>query len=297
MTTTHPGQLAYTLYTSGSTGRPKGVMIAHGNVLALLAWARAYFPPHTRANVLATTSICFDLSVFEILLPLTNGGTVTLLDSALELIDRPETRATLLNTVPSVLTELLRHGPLPPSIGTVCLAGEPLPAELVRQTHEQPQDPEVLNLYGPSEATTYSTAGRLEPDDPRVPGIGGPVAGTHAYILDTDLSPTPVGVCGRLYIAGAGLARGYHGQPARTAEHFVPHPFGSSPGARLYRTGDLARWNADGASPSWAAPTNRSSCAASASSPARSRTCCGPSGRPRRGRLVREDAPGNALVA
>ncbi|WP_162002706.1 non-ribosomal peptide synthetase [Streptomyces sp. CB01881] len=245
-TTTHPRQLAYTLYTSGSTGRPKGVMITHGNVLALLAWAQENFPAQTRANVLATTSVCFDLSVFEILLPLTSGDTVTLLDSALDLLDHPDTGATLLNTVPSVLTELLRHGPLPESISAVCLAGEPLPAALVRQTREQPRTPQVHNLYGPSEATTYSTAALLDPADQRAPGIGRPITGTHAYILDTGLNPTPIGVVGHLYIAGAGLARGYHRQPARTAERFIPNPHGTDPGDRLYDTGDLASWNPDG---------------------------------------------------
>jgi amino acid adenylation domain-containing protein len=241
-----PGRLAYVLYTSGSTGRPKGVMITHDNVAALLDWARTAFPPAARAGVLASTSVCFDLSVFEIFLPLCWGGSAVLVDNALELLDGVPTGVTLVNTVPSVLGELLRLGGLPSTVDTVCLAGEPLAQSLVDEVHRCDGVERVYNLYGPSEATTYSTAATVEPSAALTPAIGRPITGTRVHVLDRWLEPVPVGVASDLYIGGAGVARGYLLRPGLTAERFVPDPFGSEPGARLYRTGDLARWRPDG---------------------------------------------------
>ncbi len=241
-----PLQTAYVLYTSGSTGRPKGVVIAHANVTALLDWARATFPPQARQGVLATTSICFDLSVFEIFLPLTSGGTVILTENTLDLPDGAGAGATLLNTVPSVMAELLRLGGPPPTVRTVCLAGEALPASLVDEVYASTGVEHVFNLYGPTEATTYATGTLQDRAAPLPPSIGGPVTGTRVYVLDRWLAPVPVGVAGDLYIGGAGVARGYFRRPALTAGRFVADPFADTPGARLYRTGDLAKWRSDG---------------------------------------------------
>ncbi|XYI02585.1 amino acid adenylation domain-containing protein [Sorangium sp. So ce1128] len=241
--------LAYVIYTSGSTGRPKGVAIAHRSAVAMVAWAQGAFAPEELAGVLATTSICFDLSVFELFVPLCSGGRVLLASDALEVPSLPgASEATLLNTVPSVLGALLRGGTLPPSVRTVNLAGEPIPVPLVRQLHALPTVARVLNLYGPSEDTTYSTCAELargEGDD-REPPIGRPIANTQAYLLDRWLQPVPLGATGELYLAGDGLARGYLGRPGLTAERFLPNPFGADPGARMYRTGDLARYRPDG---------------------------------------------------
>jgi amino acid adenylation domain-containing protein len=236
--------LAYVIYTSGSTGRPKGVTIAHRSAAALMAWARRQFSTAELAGVLASTSICFDLSVFEIFVPLCCGGECIIADTALHLPTLPAAdRVTLINTVPSAMRELLGRGAAAKNVLTVNLAGEALPAKLVRDIQRHGWAPRVWNLYGPSEDTTYSTGGIVSPDGDTVT-IGRPLANTRIYILDENLQPVPVGICGELYIGGAGLARGYLGRAALTAERFIPSPFGN--GERLYRTGDLARWRADG---------------------------------------------------
>ncbi|QSQ26379.1 non-ribosomal peptide synthase/polyketide synthase [Pyxidicoccus parkwayensis] len=238
-----PNHLAYVLFTSGSTGRPKGVCIEHGSAVAFLRWALATFSPAELAAVLASTSINFDLSVFELFAPLACGGSVILAPNALQLPSLPAAdRVTLINTVPSAMAELARAGAIPASVRTVNLAGEPLPGALVQAIHQAAPDLErVYNLYGPTEDTTYSTWA-LAPRDGREPDIGRPLTGTRAYVLDTHLQPVPVGVPGELYLGGAGLARGYLGQPELTAERFVPDAFSGQPGARLYRTGDKVRW-------------------------------------------------------
>jgi amino acid adenylation domain-containing protein len=240
------GSLAYLIYTSGSTGRPKGVAIEHRSAVALVRWARTVFSAEELAGVLASTSVSFDLSIFEIFVPLASGGRVVLVDDALCLRDLPPAAGvTLVNTVPSALDALLRAGGLPASVRTVNLAGEPIPRELVDRVLRISTVRRLLNLYGPSEDTTYSTWAVI--DDPARPApIGRPVAGTRVHLLDAGLQPVPVGAPGHLHLGGGGLARGYLRRPELTAERFVPDPFASSPGDRLYRTGDLARRRADG---------------------------------------------------
>ncbi|MEM8934117.1 MAG: amino acid adenylation domain-containing protein, partial [Acidobacteriota bacterium] len=244
---TAPENLAYLIYTSGSTGRPKGVAIRHASAVAMVAWAHGVFSPEETAGTVAATSVCFDLSVYEIFVPLSRGGTLILADNALALPTLPTAareRATLINTVPSALRELLRDGHLPARLRTVNLAGEALPRDLVDRAYEETGVDDVYNLYGPSEDTTYSTFARV--DAGTSPPIGRPVANTRAYVLDAKLRPTPRGVPGELYLAGDGLARGYFGRPELTADRFVPDPFagelsdiGAIAGDRMYRTGDL----------------------------------------------------------
>ncbi|MCP4661793.1 MAG: amino acid adenylation domain-containing protein [bacterium] len=244
--------LAYVLYTSGSTGRPKAVAIEHRSVVALLDWARREFSREELGGVLAATSICFDLSVFELYAPLCSGGKVILARNALELPQLPAAgEVTLVNTVPSAIAELLDRGGLPASVGTVNLAGEPLKRELVDRVYAQKTVRAVRNLYGPSEDTTYSTGALISRDrDHRSPSIGRPLLGTRAYLLDAQRRPVPTGVPGELYLGGAGLARGYLNRPQLTAERFIPDPLappaGGQAGRRLYRTGDLARFLPDG---------------------------------------------------
>ena len=238
-------QLAYVIYTSGSTGQPKGVAIAHKSTSTLLHWARELLSPEDIGGVLASTSICFDLSVFEIFVPLSWGGKVILAEDALQLPTLPMAdEVTLVNAVPSVMAELLRAGGLPRSVRTVCLAGEPLSTSLVGQIYRQQSVLRVLDLYGPSEDTTYSTCAVRSFNAAAT--IGRPIDNTQVYILDTHLDPVPVRVPGELYLGGAGLARGYLSRPDLTAESFIPNPFSNTPGARLYRTGDLARYFHDG---------------------------------------------------
>lgn len=153
-----PDQIAYAIYTSGSTGKPKAVLVRHASAVALVAWALARFPPDALRGTLASTSICFDISIFEIFAPLAAGGTVILADDALALIDLPAAgEVRLINTVPSAMAELLRAGAVPPSVRIVTLAGEALRRELVDRIHALPHIAEVYNLYGPTEDTTFST--------------------------------------------------------------------------------------------------------------------------------------------
>jgi amino acid adenylation domain-containing protein len=237
--------LAYVSYMSGATGVPKGVAIEHRSAGTLIHWARTVFSHRQLSGVLASTSVCFDLSIFELFLPLAFGGRVILAPSAIELGAVPaRDEVTLLNTVPSTASELVRARALPTSIETVCLAGEPLSTRLVDDLYATGHVRAVYSFYGPSEATTYSTWTLRRPGEP--PMLGRPIANTQAYVLGPKLVPVPIGVVGELYLAGDGLARCYLHREALTAERFVSGPFGAHPVTRAYRTGDLARYRPDG---------------------------------------------------
>lgn len=237
--------LAYVIYTSGSTGKPKGVAIEHRSPVALVHWAQELFSPAELAGVLASTSICFDLSIFELFVTLSIGGKVILAENALALPALPAAhQVTMINSVPSAMKELLRLQGVPASVRVVNLAGEPLTITLVKQIYELPQIEKVYDLYGPSETTTYSTVALRTADGPYT--IGRPLTNEQIYLVDENLQPVPVGVAGEILIGGDGLARGYLHRPELTEEKFIAHPFDTQPGARVYRTGDLARYRPDG---------------------------------------------------
>ena len=237
--------LAYVIYTSGSTGQPKGVAIEHRNTAAFLAWVHNAFSKEDLSGVLASTSLCFDLSVFEIFAPLSCGGTVILLENALALATiSTAARVSLVNTVPSAMIELLRLGAVPVTVGVINLAGELLRSELVRRIFESTFARKVHDLYGPSECTTYSTWTCRTADGPQ--SIGRPIANTQIFILDAHHIPVPIGVVGEIYVGGDGVARGYLNRTELTAEKFIYHSFDGEPTRRLYKTGDLARYLPDG---------------------------------------------------
>jgi amino acid adenylation domain-containing protein/non-ribosomal peptide synthase protein (TIGR01720 family) len=239
--------LAYVIYTSGSTGRPKGTAIEHRSAAVFSQWARDSFEPEAFAGTLALSSICFDLSIFELFVPLHWGGKVIVVRDVRHLSQVPAAHpVTLINTVPSAINELLRLNDLPASAYVVNLAGEQLPKRLVEQLYERQTIRRVFNLYGPTEDTTYSTWDLMKRDVEESPTVGRPVGETQAYVLDRRGRPLPAGVPGELHLGGMGLARGYLGRPDLTAEKFVPDPFSLEPGARMYRTGDLARFLPDG---------------------------------------------------
>lgn len=242
--------LAYVIYTSGSTGKPKGVALEHRNAVALIYWARDVFSDNELAGVLASTSICFDLSIFEMFVPLSWGGTVILAENALALPGLPAAReVTLVNTVPSAMRELLRVKGVPAGVRVINLAGEPLITPLVNEIYGETSVQKVYDLYGPSETTTYSTFTLRKPNEPAT--IGSPLTNEQVYLLDKNLQPVPIGVPGEIYIGGAGVAREYLNRPELTAEKFISNPLKGQPmlrakGGRFYKTGDLARWRKDG---------------------------------------------------
>ena len=237
--------LAYVIYTSGSTGKPKGVAIEHRSTVNLINWARYAVDRKTFHQTLHSTSLNFDLSVYECFVPLTTGGSLRLVENALTLT-KESLDVTLINTVPSVLGEILDYGGVSKSTRTINLAGEALQKPLVDRIFSRTKVERVCNLYGPSETTTYSTWISMTRKDGFATSIGYPIANTQVHILDSQGQLVPTGVVGELYIGGAGVARGYLKRPGLTAERFIADPFSSDPCARLYRTGDLGCRRIDG---------------------------------------------------
>ncbi|HLK96771.1 MAG TPA: amino acid adenylation domain-containing protein, partial [Hymenobacter sp.] len=233
---------AYIIYTSGSTGKPKGVAITQENVRAFLYWCYQEFADTPADTVYAATSICFDLSVFEIFYSLTAGKQVRLLGSALAIAQwLPQDRNVLLNTVPSVVNHLLANGTDLRKVVAINMAGEPIPPAIIQQLDLEIT--EVRNLYGPSEDTTYSTCYRFAQAGPVL--IGKPIGNTQVYLLDEYAQLAPLGVAGELCLGGAGVAMGYLNRVELTAERFVVNPLPGGKGF-WYKTGDLARWLPDG---------------------------------------------------
>ncbi|NBH06012.1 non-ribosomal peptide synthetase [Amycolatopsis sp. SID8362] len=237
-----PEATAYVIYTSGSTGNPKGVQITHDNLAAFLQWCLREFAGTDAEVVFAATSICFDLSIFELCYSLVAGKAVRIIESPAHIGEwLGAHRRVLLNTVPSVIMELARAGHDLSGVTAVNVAGEPAPPAL-REVLDVGRT-EVRNLYGPSEDTTYSTVYRLADGTGAVP-IGRPVDNTRVYVLDAAGHPAGIDVAGEIHLAGRGLCRGYVNRPELDAAVFTEHP--EFPGERLYRTGDHARWRPDG---------------------------------------------------
>jgi amino acid adenylation domain-containing protein/non-ribosomal peptide synthase protein (TIGR01720 family) len=246
-----PEQRAYVIYTSGSTGRPKGVAVEHRALLNYITWtAQAY--PSAREVALWHASVSFDASVTTQYTPLAVGGRVHVVsldgsDAAAEQALRDEP-ATFLKGTPSHLPFLAELPDEFTPSGELLLGGEALSGEALDELRERHPGTVVYNVYGPTEATVNATEYRIEPGQEVGAGpvpIGRPQGNVRVYVLDEHLRPVPPGVSGDLYLAGAGLARGYHGRPRTTAERFVAAPYGTA-GSRFYRTGDQARWTTDG---------------------------------------------------
>ncbi|MCF5653299.1 amino acid adenylation domain-containing protein, partial [Pseudomonas syringae] len=237
--------LAYLIYTSGSTGLPKGVMIEHRNTVNFLTWAHTAFDGSALEKTLFSTSLNFDLAVYECFAPLTSGGSIEIVRNVLEL-QHGEHDIGLINTVPSALKALLEVDGLPESVHTVNVAGEALKRSLVENLFENTGVQRLCNLYGPSETTTYSSWVAMDREEGFAAHIGKPVGNTQFYLLDEQQQPVPLGVAGEIYIGGAGVARGYLNRDDLTAERFLKDPFSQQAAARMYRTGDLGRYLADG---------------------------------------------------
>ena len=248
-----PDDMIYMIYTSGSTGKPKAVQIPHCCAVNFLR-SMEVTPGLTESDVmLGLTSICFDISVLELFLPLIVGARIVLAPDGVAI--EPERVITLLGSgvtvaqmTPSSWQMLLTAGWQGDPRLTALVGGEALSGTLVQFLLGKTKS--LHNLYGPTETTVWSM--HLKVTSTRDIGVGGsaligtPIDNTQVYVLDANLSPTPIGVVGELYIGGKGVALGYGGRPALTAERFIPDPFSEEAGARLYHTGDLARHVNDG---------------------------------------------------
>ena len=203
-------------------------MIEHRNAVNFVFWAREDFDTQVLARTLASTSLNFDLAVYECLVPLAAGTTIEIAGDALELLTR-RADVTLINTVPSAMEALVRAGAVPGETRSVNLAGEALKRALVDRIFATTDVATVRNLYGPSETTTYSTWVTMTRSEGFISHIGRPIANTQVYILDEYGQPVPVGVAGEIHIGGAGVARGYLNRPELTAQRFVADPLARIP--------------------------------------------------------------------
>ncbi|MFZ4302297.1 amino acid adenylation domain-containing protein [Streptomyces cinereoruber] len=245
--TTPPGRAAYTIYTSGSTGTPKGVVVPHGALANFLTGMQHTVRLTQADRLAAVTTVAFDIAALELFLPLTTGARVVLAgrdhvaspQALLDLVDRAG--VTVMQATPAHWQMLALHDVRRLAGLRVLTGGEALPRPLADQLTAHAA--QVINLYGPTETTIWSTLADVARSAP--PLIGTPIANTRIRVLDPALRPVPPGVTGDLWIAGDGLARGYHRRPGLTAGRFTADPYGP-PGSRMYRTGDLARWSPAG---------------------------------------------------
>ncbi|MDT0269136.1 amino acid adenylation domain-containing protein [Streptomyces sp. DSM 44915] len=245
--------VAYVVYTSGSTGRPKGVVVSRGSLGAYVGYARGAYVGVAGGWSLVPSSVAFDLTVTGLFTPLVSGGAVCLAgleeEAAVVGLGVGGGGPSLMKVTPSHVG-LLES--LPKSVspsGLLLVGGEALRGEVLERWRSLFPSVVVANVYGPSEATVNCTEFRLLPGEGTPVGavpIGRPFPHARVFVLDGWLRPVPPGVVGELYIAGAGVARGYWERPGLSASRFVANPFSTTPGARMYRSGDVVRWRADG---------------------------------------------------
>ena len=253
-----PDHAAYVIYTSGTTGMPKGVVMAHSSLANLISWSRESIEGGPGTAVAQLTPLTFDVSAQEIFCALTSGRTLfipphEIRHSAAEFMKWLATHRCNEIFAPNLVIDglceaIVEEGHNSTTLMHITQAGEALTLnDKLRAFFSSTSCARLHNHYGPTEthvATSYDLP-LATSDWPNPAPIGRPIWNTRTYVLDSGLEPTPVGVAGELYIAGAGVARGYLGRPDLTAERFIADPFGP-PGSRMYRTGDLARWRSDG---------------------------------------------------
>lgn len=241
--------LAYVMYTSGSEGNPKGVMIEDRGIIRLVA-EEEYFPFYSNWDVLQSSTLVFDASIFEVFGALLNGATLHLLDAE-TLLNGERLKEWLAKQPIDVmfLTTPLFHQlvhvdvSIFDSVHNLVVGGDVLLAKQARKLKEHNPEIRLFNGYGPTENTTFSTFYEVMPEVPENVPIGKPISFSTAYIWDAKKKPVKIGETGELYVGGEGVGRGYIGDEKLTRQKFLTHP---KTGERLYRTGDLARWNKDG---------------------------------------------------
>jgi amino acid adenylation domain-containing protein len=248
----HPRNPAYVIYTSGSTGSPKAVVVEHASLANKVLMLGKQFGVGPDCRMALLSSSAFDPWIQQATLPLVHGASIVVVSDAIrasplqfwEYVARQ--RINLLNCTPSYLQSVLPDAPSDLYLNHLALGGEALTTKLYQEILRHLNVARITNLYGPTETTMDATSHSVTGDyaGPNIP-IGRPASNYRVYVLDSGLEPVPAGVIGELYIAGAGLARGYHRRFALTAERFVADPHGVA-GSRMYRTGDLARWRPDG---------------------------------------------------
>jgi len=248
-------QLAYTIYTSGSTGKPKGVMIEHHSAVNLILWVNTEFKINSNDRILFITSMCFDLSVYDIFGILAAGGSVVIVEQQ-ELMDVPKLKDMLISeqitfwdSVPTTMDYLVRElesqdtGYLQHTLRVVFMSGDWIPVNLPDRIKKYFPKTRVISLGGATEGTVWSNfypVERVENSWSSIP-YGKPIANNFFYILNEQLQPAPIGVPGELYIGGVGVARGYANDKQKTDYSFVKDPFNDKAGGMMYRTGDLGR--------------------------------------------------------
>ena len=246
--------LVYVIYTSGSTGQPKGAMIPHRAIVNHMRWMQSKFPMNERDCVLQKTGFSFDVSVWEFFAPLIVGAPMVVArpgghQDPRYLVDTIiQHHVTILQLVPSLLRMLLETPEFKHcySLRHIFCGGEAMTEDIPRRVFAT-VNAELHNMYGPTEVAIDSIYYSVPRQHFRsIVPIGRPVANTQAYVLDHYRQPVPIGVPGELYLGGVQVGRGYHNQPERTAERFLPDIFSNVPGARLYKTGDKVRFLADG---------------------------------------------------
>lgn len=244
----HPQATAVVFRTSGSTGRPKYVSVPHEGILALIAWACDTYDPETYRHSTLATSLGFDVSLFEMFVPWALGGCGVLMDHLLVPYGG-EPPLSCVSGTPSQIRALLEQRCFPVGAVTLNVAGEALPPDLVQRIFEQTQVHRIVNLYGPTECSIYASCEDIRRNGGPIETvrIGHPPPHVSMYVIDTMGCEAPEGVAGEICIGGRGLAHGYTGQAALTAEHFLPDPFSGVPGARMYRTRDIGRVDSEGA--------------------------------------------------
>ncbi|MBZ2163253.1 non-ribosomal peptide synthetase [Alteromonas stellipolaris] len=235
--------LAYIIFTSGSSGRPKGVEVSFRGLAGLFEWAKATYSQEELSLVYSATSVCFDPSVFELFTFWSLGATVFFADNPLAMAqDAQSVDIRLLSSVPSVLSEILKHGELPASLRAINLGGEALPQSLAEKVNRDYPHVRLFNLYGPTENTIISTCQQVDLSREKTVLIGKPVNGTGFMVVDQQNRPLPNGFAGELVLFGDNLAMGYRGQSQLSEKAFVLFA-----GRRVYKTGDKVRADAGGA--------------------------------------------------